>query len=209
MKRIMTLGLTLALCATASAQAKVTKVQKAVAREALELYPSPFTLADQLSELAWDRASEWISVAPDKRIEVDSKNALQTYRSFDSSSMDLSCSVKRRKIVDGTMISAGCHINNMFAAGQARRGSIMLRRYIMTGKEECLHSGERWADVVACLLECSDDGNTCKPLSTELVFPEIHSEEPMLIGGCTLEQITSMAASGLNKDQIKAACGPG
>ncbi len=206
MKRIALWTVVLALW-PAVAHAKATKVQKAEVKEALELYPSPFTVADQVSPLAWDRASEWISIAPDRRIEVDSKNALQTYRSYDSGSMDLTCSVKRRRIADGVSVTAGCRINNMFAAGEARRGSIMLRRYIMTGDDACLLNGERWDAAARCLLECSDDGNTCEPRPAELEFPEVVSEEPMIVGGCTLDQITSMAASGLAKEQIKAACG--
>lgn len=208
MARIIIISLTLIL-GTAPAWARATKVQKAAVKEALSLYPSPFTLENELSDLAWDRASEWMAVAPDKRIEVDSKNAIQTYRSYDSGSMDLSCSVKRRRIAEGTSLSAGCNINNMFASGEARRGSVMLRRFIMTGAEECLLSGERFTDAARCLLDCNEDGTACEPLPTDMVFPEVIEEEPMVVGGCTLEQITAMAASGLSKEQIQAACGEG
>ncbi len=208
MKPIILWTLILAACA-AAAQARATKVQKEAVKQALDLYTSPFNVPFQVTELAWDRASEWISVVPDRRIEVDTKNAIETYRSHDSSSMDLTCSVKRRKVAEGVSVTANCNIRNMFAAGEARRGSAMLRRYVMTGDERCLLAGDRWADAAGCLLECSTDGNACEPRPAELVFPEVVSEEPMLVGGCTLDQITSMAATGLSKDQIKAACGEG
>ncbi len=197
----------LLVAAAGAAHARATKVQKEVVKEALEVYPSPFTVPETASPLAWDRASEWIAAIPDKRIEVDNKNALQNYRSYDSGNMDLSCSVKRRKVAGGASFTANCNINNMFAAGEARRGGVLLRRYIMTGEEACMISGERWLDAARCLLECSDDGNSCDLKPAEQWFPEVVAEEPMVVGDCTFEQITTMIASGLNQDQVKAACG--
>ncbi len=205
MKSVILCTIALAVVA-AAAHAGASKVQKDAVKEALDIYPSPFRVPSQVSELAWDRASEWIATIPDRRIEVDNKNALQTYRSFDDGNTDLTCSVKRRSLRDDVQVTAGCRINNMFSAGEARRSTAMLRRFIMTGDQACVASGERWLDAAACLLECSADGKACDLRPTDLVFPEVKGEEPMVLGGCTLDQITTMIEAGLNKEQVKAAC---
>lgn len=203
---------TVLMLAATTAHAGATKVQKAKVKEAMELYTSPISVPHDASDYAFDRASEWMSVIPDQRIDVATNTTLQTLRASEEdggSSMDLICSVKRRRTTNDVEFSANCRIDNPFAIGEGNRNEAMLRRYIMTGDAACLADGGRWTDAALCLLECSKDGNTCEPLPVESVYPEMAVAEQLVVGSCTLDQIISMVQSGLAKDQVMAACGGG
>lgn len=198
--------------AATTAEAKATKAQKEKVKEAMELYPSPVTVPLALSDVAFDRATEWMSIAPEHRLGVATDNSLQTLRLTEEeggSSMDLVCSVRRLRAAEHAEISANCLVDNPFAAGEGRRAEALLRRYIMTGEEQCLNNGERWDDAAACLLACSSDGQQCDALPVEESYPEMAAEEAMVVGSCTLDQIISMVQSGLVKEQVMAACGGG
>lgn len=198
------------LLVPATAQAKATKVQKEKVKEALEFYGSPISVPHEVSDIAFDRASEWMSVAPDHRLDVATNTTLQTLRPSEEdggSSMDLICNVRRRQTANDTEFSANCRVHNPFAIGEGKRASALLRRYIMTGDEECFSDGERWTDAALCLLECSPDGQECESLPIEESYPEMPIQEAMIVGSCTLDQVISMATSGLAKEQIQAACG--
>ncbi len=206
-------GAAIVLVAVPAAEAGATKEQKEKVKEAMELYTSPVSVPHEASDLAFDRASEWMSVIPDHRLDVATNTTLQTLRPSEEdggSSMDLICTVKRRRTTNDVELSANCRVDNPFAIGEGKRGSAMLRRFIMTGEAECLVDGERWADAADCLLDCSPDGKECELLPLEASYPELAAaaqDDSMVVGSCTLDQIVTMVQTGLTKDQVKAACG--
>ncbi len=196
--------------AATAADARATKVQKERVKEAMELYSSPVSVPLDQSDLAFERATEWMSIAPDNPIDVATRTLLQTQRLREEdggSSMDLICSVRRNRTINDAEFSAHCRVENPFAIGEGKRAAALLRRYIMTGDEPCLADGSRWVDAAACLLNCSADGNQCEVLPVEENYPQMEVQESMVVGSCTLDQIISMAQSGLAKEQIQAACG--
>ena len=188
------------------AEAKLTKAQKQAIKQAVQIYDSRFFIPNELADLAWGRATEWVTLLSEMRLDVATDTVLQTYQSDKASSMELACQVNRRKDALDTVFTADCGINNFLAIGETRRGSTMLRRYIMTGEEECLVDGSSRGDAAACLLWCSDGGQSCEPKEPELIFPEV---EASAFGTCSVEQISAMAKTGLSDEQIKAACGTG
>ncbi len=207
---IAALAAVVLLFASSTAQAAATKVQKEKVKEAMELYTSPVSVPLEASDAAFDRASEWMSSVPDHRLDVANNTTLQTLRPSEEdggSSMDLICSVKRRETPNDVEFSVNCRVDNPFAIGEGKRSAAMLRRYIMTGQQDCYADGERWLDAAACLLDCTPDGKSCELLPIEADYPDAAPDEQMVVGTCTLDQIISMVQSGLTKPQVMAACG--
>ena len=172
MKRVVVAVIFIVAAAPVALLGGPTKAQKKAIKSCFALYPDRFSIPNESADLAWDRATEWVSLVSRLRLDVATDTVLQSYRSRDQASLDLQCNVSRRKDADETVFTAGCGVNNtMFGAGDATRGTSMLRRYIMTGESVCLLDGDKKPDTAGCLLICSNGGNSCEPKAPELIFP--------------------------------------
>lgn len=197
---------TLALAALgALAAAGPAKAQNKALKEAFSLHTSPFSVPNEFSELAWERAISWVSLRTTKSLTVATDLVIQTYPAKGMVSKDLACEVNRRRDADETMFTGDCYAHDPFAPGRGYRGTAMLVRYIMTGDPNCLDDGYSKRDAAECFLDCSAGPKACVPRQPELLFPE--GEDIAVEGDCTLEQITAMAKAGLSDKQINAACG--
>lgn len=172
---------------------------------ALTFYDGRVTIPTRFSDEAWGRANEWVTLCSGLRIDVSSERVLQTYRSSDSASLDLACTVNRSPSgPEETTVTALCAVNNMFGQGNSRRGTALLTRYILTGDPSCLNSGLKVVDAKECLIECDYEATECAPKPMGAAFSTTPSS--VANGSCTVEQITAMVKAGLSDIQIKAAC---
>ena len=184
-------------------QATLKVNQKVALTRAWSLFDSRFSIPNESADLAWQRATEWVTLCSGFRLDVATDSVLQTYRSSDVSNSNLTCEVNRSRGAKETVFTTSCFSNNMFGGSTRRRGSAMLKRYIMTGDMLCLNDGKNTSEAVACLIECNEANQKCAPRPPEILVPQ---EDYVQTGSCSIEQITAMVKAGLTEKQIKAAC---
>jgi hypothetical protein len=201
-----------------AAAQSMSKQKKTALKNAIDVLDPSFWVPRESSDVAWGRATQWMTTVPGMRLDTVTDTVLETYRSPSASSTTLGCQVTRRNDAEKSTFAVACGVNNMFSGGAARRATGMLKWYIMQADPRCLGSGYLKAEAADCLVECFFRTKECRPRVPRLRFPSVkktNEKEPVVpddeqseanTGTCTIEQIAAMVKAGLKDDQIKAAC---
>jgi|GEM_PF-6385961 len=131
----------LAAAMAVPAFAGMSSAEKAALKSAVKTYPTRFEIPVEYSDVAWGRATEWVTSISDIELNVSTDTVLQTFRAWEDSSTDLWCTVNRRSEGPTAVFTLECGVNNSFSESGAARSTAMLARYVMTSDVQCLEDG--------------------------------------------------------------------